>query len=144
MTDDKTWEPFLEELTVKTFYTPNNPSEIYTLYLKSDLEAEALNKITRSIRIIDRMFLYTLPVIVIFSERKEHHQLGHTIGWGIYKPSVEDSADILTKRIEPDIAINRLAAEIFDTHTEDGLFDLSQFSEFQEDYNLMLFEVNNL
>ena len=144
MTDDKTWEPFLEELTVKTFYTPNNPSEIYTLYLKSDLEEEALNKITRSIRIIDRMFLYTLPLIVILSEPKEHHQLGHAMGWDIHKPSIEDSADILTKRIEPDIAINRLASEIFDLHTEDGSFDLSQFSEFQEEHNLMLFEVNNL
>ena len=144
MTDNRTWEPLLEELTVKTFYTPNNPSEIYTLCLKSDLEEEALNKLTRGIRIIDRMFLYTLPIIVIFLEPKGHHQLGHAMGWGIHKPSIEDSADILTKRIEPDIAINRLASEIFDMHTEDGLFDLSQFGELQEEYNLMLFEVNNL
>ena len=50
----------------------------------------------------------------------------------------------LQKRIEPDIAINRLAAEIFDAHTEDGWFDLSQFSKFQEEHNLMLFEVENL
>ena len=66
------------------------------------------------------------------------------MGWGIHKPSIEDAADILTKKIEPDIAINRLAAEIFDAHTEDGWFDLSQFSNFQEEHNLMLFEVENL
>ena len=144
MTDDKTWEPLLEELTVKTFYTPNNPSEIYTLYLRSDLEEAALNKITRSIRIIDRMFLYTLPIIVTFSEPEGHHQLRHAMGWGIHKPSIEDSADILTKKIEPDIAINQLASEIFDRHTEDGWFDLSQFSKFQEEHNLMLFEVDSL
>ena len=142
MTDNRTWEPLLEELTVKTFYTPNNPSEFYTLYLKSDLEEEALNKLTRSIRIIDRLFLYTLPVIVILVEPRGHHQLGHAMGWGIHKPSIEDSAEILTKRTEPDMAINRLASEIFDTHTEDGSFDLSQFSKFQEEYNLMLFEVH--
>ena len=97
MTDNRTWEPLLEELTVKTFYTPNNPSEFYTLYLKSDLEEEALNKLTRSIRIIDRLFLYTLPVIVILVEPRGHHQLGHAMGWGIHKPKIEDSAEILTK-----------------------------------------------
>ena len=143
MTDNRTWEPLLEELTVKTFSTPNNPSEIYTLYLKSDLEGEALNRLTGSIRIIDRMFLYTLPIIVTFLEPEGYHQLGHAMGWGIHKPSIEDSADILTKKIEPDIAINRLASEIFDAHTEDGWFDLSQFSKFQEEHNLMLFEVDN-
>ena len=47
MTDNRTWEPLLEELTVKTFSTPNNPSEIYTLYLRSGLEEEALNRLTR-------------------------------------------------------------------------------------------------
>ena len=144
MTNNRTWEPLLEELTVKTFYTPNNPSEIYTLYIKSDLEGVALNRLTRGIRIIDRMFLYTLPIVVVFLEPKGHHQLGHGMGWGIHKPSIKDSIDILTKRIEPDIAINRLASEIFDVHSEDGSLDLSQFGKFQEEYNLMLFEVNNL
>ena len=84
MIDNRTWEPLLEELTVKTFCTPNNPSEIYTLYLKSDLEEEAIDRITGSIRIIDRMFLYTLPIIVTFLEPKRisstrtRHGLGHT------------------------------------------------------------------
>ena len=66
------------------------------------------------------------------------------MGWGIHKPSIKDSADILAKRTEPDIAINRLASEIFDVHAEDGWFDLSQFGKFQEEYNLMLFAVDNL
>ena len=90
--------PFRRALPSKTFCTPNNPSEIYTLYLKSDLEEEAIDRITGSIRIIDRMFIYTLPNIVTFLEPNGYHQLGHAMGWGIHKPSIEDAADILTKK----------------------------------------------
>lgn len=134
--------PFTTVFELKVVQSEDEPNEQYFIYTPGDIDEKVITRLAEAGRILDRLHLYEIPFLVIYSAKDVRD--AHHMGWGIYIPNMEQWEFMLKAEDRDIILCNGIGHETVLSEASDEyiyLLDAEKVSKLHFEYNVHVYYI---